>query len=329
MDQSPPSSPISSPLSSGGEVGVFGKIPKVGDFVRAGRADESSRVLEEWLHSGVEVAHARRTPWKPAFLAGKIYGCVFRVPLSGDRSGLLAGVIKPSQDSVGRAFPLVIHRSLPPECPPHLLPLVLGDFLDNAAQLAFDTTLLSSQAELAARTMQVGAPLGDINEAARQYDWWTRNTALPDLWSSIYGSASVAEPSTLLGCLSEIVAPFAGRGPSTTPLSLRVPLGHGGVAAACFWLDLVRCSMRWRAHVPTFFWFFDGRSGDLLVQLGRTPPASLLELWSPDPKSDVVCDYSHASWQPSDDTLRRVAPHLVPLLHRHAYVAELLHAVWP
>lgn len=300
----------------------------MGDFVRAGVATEVSRAFEEWLHQGVQYAHDKRgNAWKVPFLSGNVYAFVFRLPVGGDRTSLLAGVLKPSQDSVGRAFPLAIYRALPEDIPGPILPLVLGEFLDSAAQLALDAPAIANHAELDTRTRALTANLGDVADAVRQLEWWRNNTGLAQAWSITFGSSNVDEPVNVLGALLEIVAPFWGKENSNTPLSIRLPLGVGGIASACFWLDLIRSSIRWRTTVPTFFWYFDGHSGDTLVQLGRTPPGSLIELWSPDARSEIVCDYTRRSQRPSDEALRRIAPHTLPLLNRHAYVAELLHAL--
>ena len=127
---------------------------------------------------------------------------------------------------------------------------------------------------------------------------------MSELWTNIYGDPESDSPLAAIQSIREAVAPFAGQDGLTTPLSLRLPLGIGGSAAAAFWVDVVRKLARWRSTVPTFFSGADG----ILVQLGTTPPNSLAELWASDPSSDFVCDLTTEANTGRRTELLRVLP---------------------
>jgi len=109
-------------------------------------------------------------------------------------------------------------------------------------------------------------------------------------WGSIYGDPESEAGLVALRSIREAIGPFVDQENPTTPLSLRLPLGGGGVAAAAFWIDVTRRVAKWRGTMPTAFWSFDGRAGTVLIQLGSTPATSFVELWKPDRDSDSVFD---------------------------------------
>jgi hypothetical protein len=90
--------------------------------------------------------------------------------------------------------------------------------------------------------------------------------------------------------LCEAVRPLSGVEQPDSPLSLRLPLGQAGGAALCFWLDLTRRLVRWRATVPSFFWSHDGQAGGLMLHLGDPPACTMAEIWHPSGERDEVCD---------------------------------------
>jgi type VI secretion system protein ImpM len=270
-------------------IGAFGKLPHLGDFVRVG-AVTSSPSFETWLEGGMAWGEARRgSDWSSRYGAGSIYAFVHK----GGERHLTTGVIKPSRDRVDRRFPLVVFSQLPEKLPaaPHLLPLFLGNFLDAAAQILLDAEHFTTSAELAARLGNL--PPIEFDGFAHDYYSWARQTSVASVCPALYGDPADSGVAALGAALDDILdALGAARGQEspTTSLGVRLPLGAGGSASATFWLDAVRRAARWVTNVPSCFWSFDGNSGSILIQLGKTPPSSLSELWAPDPDSESICD---------------------------------------
>lgn len=84
-------------------MGLFGKIPTRGDFVRC-NLNASGRTLASWVEAATEACHLRERD-----LPTQTLHALFR---SADSPALVAATLVPSVDAVGRRFPLVIFREL-------------------------------------------------------------------------------------------------------------------------------------------------------------------------------------------------------------------------
>ena len=278
-------------------VGAYGKIPKMGDFVRVGGKPLPS--FEQWIEGGMAAGEKKYgADWPAVYGAGAIHAFAYRAPAAARDGAALVGILKPSVDSVGRKFPLTVFAQIPERSvigAPHVLPLMLGDFLEAATAAALAGDTMTSASQYQERIVQVAAPYMDPEPASNDYDRWLQSTYLPVAWASIYGDSESEAPLIALKSIREAISPFVDQENLSTPLSLRLPLGSGGVAAASFWIDVVRRTARWRATMPTCFWSFDGHSGSIRIQLGATPPSSFHELWKPDPDSDSLFDLTNTT----------------------------------
>jgi type VI secretion system ImpM family protein len=327
-------SPDSSNLLAGGAfVGAFGKIPHMGDFVRVRANAEPVTSFHSWIEQGMAYGDAKRgQAWSQVYSAGQIHAFMYRVPRTAKSPAVLTGIVKPSNDAVGRKFPLVVFSPVLEKVVaggPHLMPLALGDFLERATDVVLEAERMTSQQQLEARVSTVSPPQFDqAAHTTREYENWTRMTYVPNAWLAIYGEANSSRPIHAIHTIVEALGPFRGQESPTTPLSIRLPLGVGGGAAAAFWIDIVRRVGRWRTTIPTCFWSFDGQSGTILIQLGDTPASSLAELWSPDAQSDYVCDLTSAASIDRARFLGRIPPHVAQRLDRNdTLVADLLGAL--
>jgi type VI secretion system protein ImpM len=322
-------------VSSGGGayVGAFGKIPKMGDFVRVRSNAEPMASFQSFVEQGMAYGEGKRgVSWASEYSRGDIHAFVYRVPKTAKAAAVLVGIVKPSNDAVGRKFPLVVFAPVMERAvaaAPHLLPLALGEFLERATDVVLEAEHIGSMAELEARVARVPPPqLEGATGTTREYENWTRMTQVHNAWSAIYGEPASTRPLHAIHTIIEALGPFRGQEPPSTPLSVRVPLGIGGGAAASFWIDIVRRVGLWRSTVPTCFWSFDGSSGNILIQLGETPASSLAELWSPDAKSDHVCDLTTATSVDRGRFLGRMPPQVAQKLDRSdTLVADLLVAL--
>jgi len=300
------------------QVAGFGKVPTLGDFLHVRAYDEPIPAFEQFLTDGLAIAGDRYgSAFAAAYDAGQPLAFVFRAPKSNGR--VVVGLFRPSRDAVGRKFPLCVCVPLDARGfahLPHLLPLLLGDFLESATAASFGADQVRSQAELEAWLARVMPPrLDEIEGAHGEYHQWASTTPHQTAFGIVYpqgGAGPLHAVSTILGC----VEGFRGREQPDTPLSFRFPLGAGGPAAAAFWLDLVRSAARWRGTVPTSFWSFDGMTGVLRMQLGDPPSATVGELYRPDPDSDHCCDLT-VSPQTDPRTIAASMPaHVVAALQR-------------
>lgn len=301
-------------------VAGFGKVPTLGDFLHVRSYDEPIPTFEQFLTDGLAIAADRHgSAFAAAYDSGAPLAFVFRPPNARPGARVLVGLFRPSRDTVGRKFPLCVCAPLDPRSfahAPHLLPLLLGDFLESATAASFGADGVRSQAELEAWLARVMPPrLEDLDGAGREYQQWAASTPHQVAFGIVYpygGVGPLHAVSTILGC----VQGFRGQEQPQTPLSFRFPLGSGGPAAAAFWIDLVRSAARWRGTVPTTFWSFDGMTGVLRLQLGDPPSATVGELYRPDPDSDHCCDLTVAPATDPQTIAASMPPHVVAALQR-------------
>src|SRR5262249_29591391 len=153
---------------------------------------------------------------------------------------LLCGALAPSRDSAGRLFPLAVGAPLRMApallARPELLPFTLEGLWAEATGALADLMGATAQA---ASTLTLGAGQdADVAAPAALYGDWAIALPLVALWA-LLGPALVS-PAAPLRLLLETLTPSRGVEPSSTTLSLRLPLGAGGGAALCCWLDVVR-----------------------------------------------------------------------------------------
>lgn len=302
------------------QVGIFGKLPNVGDFLHVTAGDDQKWC--EWLQRGVERASVRlASNWSSTFDAGEASGFMMRQATGA----VVAGILKPSRDSVGRRFPLSAYVQLSPNDLPavrHLVPWALNSF-NHALQGVFDAGALHAHPVETARSLSVQRVAADHGEV--QYREWLATTPATPWFEKLWGRRDVELPRYSVAMIASSLAQYVGQDHSNNPLALRLPLG-GDLRAAAFWLDLVRRIGGWKTTVPTLFW--DAAPGrHLLVQLGETKPSSFVELWAPGSDDEHVIDLCSLSAVNSEPFIAGVgAPLIQSLSWSSATLADILYA---
>lgn len=247
--------------------------------------------MEAWVTDGMGFAHTRRRGWASDFGRGTAHAFVYRPPAKSPQDTIVVGVLRPSHDAVGRLFPLMFGATTdaaPFASAPHLLPLLLGDFLEQAGYSSLRADTIQQPSQLEAHVASLPPPVFDARAAHDDYTMFAHGTGIGTALGAVFGEHWSFRAPHAINTILQALEPVRGREPPETRLSLRLPLGAAGTAAVAFWLDVVRASARWQRTVPSFFWCID--AGSLLLQLGDTPSASLAELWSPDEDADLTCD---------------------------------------
>jgi len=274
---------------------AFGKLPKAGDFVHVRASGDAWPSFEAWLGEAVALHEARKPAiWQRACEEGQPQGFVYRPKRASYAKEILAGVLWPSHDAVGRRFPFAVASRLAESevaRDPHLLPGALRAWFDEVGaltpRLAEWTGADDAERDLARLP---GAPLPD-RALAESYAEWTRGD-WATFWSGLYGD-NAHMMNQVLTTFFEAIRPFVRKESPTTHLGLRLPLGPVPMASASFWIDLVRASLAWQSTVPTFFLPLGG--GSMVLQLGDPPPAVLTEAVHPDADSEHTCDLGPTS----------------------------------
>ncbi|MFD1745001.1 type VI secretion system-associated protein TagF [Rhizobium helianthi] len=88
-------------------IGFFGKLPAHGDFVGWGLSADLQRLLQDWLQAGLQAARERHgEAWQRTFKSMPPWRFLIEEGLWSNHA--IAGVLIPSEDRVGRGFPLVL-----------------------------------------------------------------------------------------------------------------------------------------------------------------------------------------------------------------------------
>jgi type VI secretion system protein ImpM len=163
------------PLPSDARVGLFGKLPARGDFVRENLPRDFVDAWDTWWQRGLaETQRRSQDEWREAWLEAPVWRFVLPPGLCG-ATGVL-GLWMPSVDRAGRYFPLTIAAIAAADWTAYVGPLMR--FLEDAEEAGRDALEQDlSPADLLDRVqgafMEGDAPdaVPDLN--AGQASWWT------------------------------------------------------------------------------------------------------------------------------------------------------------
>ena len=112
------------------EVGLYGKLPSHGDFLRRRVSDAFVDAWDAWLREGLTASRAALGErWLNVYLTSPAWRFVCGPGACGPAPVL--GLMAPSVDRVGRYFPLTVVVELPPETTLVSLPEEAREFFDN------------------------------------------------------------------------------------------------------------------------------------------------------------------------------------------------------
>jgi type VI secretion system protein ImpM len=160
-------------VTEGARVGLFGKLPARGDFVRLGLPGSFTEPWDTWLQRALDAA--RRTMgerWLPAWLEAPVWR--FSLPAWVCGQGAVLGLMIPSVDRVGRYFPLTVAAVYPTEkaVPSGAAADAWLDVCEVAGRMALEQDATPEQvaARLPAPEFAAGVP---EEQALEQALWWT------------------------------------------------------------------------------------------------------------------------------------------------------------
>lgn len=150
--------------------GYYGKLPAHGDFVRS-RADVAFvAAWDGWLQQGFAASRATlAADWESAYQNAPIWRFCFGPNICG-RDPMI-GVMMPSQDRVGRRFPLTVFHPVPRSVSP--MALDMEPFMTKLEDIALLTlTEQSDKSHLSARLDTLVLPDLAVDEGSKQMSYW-------------------------------------------------------------------------------------------------------------------------------------------------------------
>ncbi len=261
-------------------VGLFGKTPSQRDFVRVNIGAPVVGALDEWLRQSVMTLPSMRAHLPPESLP-----FLFRDPTG---TGFLVGVMRGSEDGVGREFPLaVFHQIDGPSCVRNFvgLPRAYATFFQAANEL-LDGIDESDPSELGGLLERLPVPSQADIQAAHEHGWQAlANVSSDELLDRLFcrptgnpeGDRWQGDHFYGIGMLLNGCYRVAGHPPRDgQSVTLDCPVTSD--AELVFWLELAGRILRWRAP-PSFMW--SQRQFRMLLSLGTPSPKLLGVLGTP------------------------------------------------
>ena len=188
-------------------VGILGKLPTNGDFVRRRVPAELAEPLDAWL---AQALAASRDQLGEAWLETYLTAPVWRFALAAGCCGpAAAGIWLPSVDRVGRYFPCLLVAELAGAPPPSALPWAAAAWYDRLEELAL--AILGDQLSLE----QLEGHLDELTEPD-----------LPEVGGLPWRLPFAADAATTLAGLAAIGSLWWGRGSPAVPPSLAAQSRH-------------------------------------------------------------------------------------------------------
>lgn len=119
------------------EVGLYGKLPSHGDFLRRRVSDAFVSVWDEWLQQSIAASRSSLgQDWLDVYLTSPVWRFACDTGVCGSRA--YAGLIAPSVDRVGRYFPLTLVWEVPQGVNPLAVSQLADRWFDDVEQLVLD-----------------------------------------------------------------------------------------------------------------------------------------------------------------------------------------------
>lgn len=275
-------------------VGLFGKHPTAGDFLRVEAASELVRAFDRWLSAALVAGERLSSSWPALYAGAPPVFFLFHGESAARSARCLLGLFVPSADRAGRAFPLVVFSEL------ELAPLAAAHpvlpyhrFLHDALRL------LSRREQFAADTLAEAVRAlpppgpGDLEAAQARHDQYLDRTDGALAMAAIFGAGALPQQRAALALL-EGVGRAVGANRARVRYGTRCPLGAAPINDAALWLAILQrvCPA---PVVPLALW----SDSTLLLHFDQLGPKSLAALWCPRWQDDSVCDL--ATVAPADE----------------------------
>ncbi len=254
------------------ELGLFGKIPAKGDFVRHNITDDAARSFEPWVQESNDALRGAggELPSHPI-------RAVFTPP--GSAQTVLA-VLVPSQDQVGRKFPIVFF-ALTPSAPLaqsySVVPVAWSNFFDAAVALGHRAATLDvDQLKSALAILPIPGPT-DLSQAQSMCERALRDPLLPEIHHRLFGASDAMHfyaYQTFLTACQDAVKNDPGKASTVLDCPIHVDVD------LFVWLELSRRVFGFPPAHPSFFWIEDP-APRLLLSLGPAPLSMMQFLANP------------------------------------------------
>lgn len=279
-----------------GLVGLYGKHPAAGDFLKHNAGGPEVTQLDRWLAASLDRAQKiLGQGFEEAYQRLFTASFFFHYPQDERSQYGLLGVMAPSRDQIGRQFPLVIFSQVDPALAlANLEGLPHAEFLDEATRVLQRRNTLTREA-LVQTVQRIHPPdEASLKRARGRADEYLHRTAWDGALSEMLRPQSPPPVGPALGTLEGVLRRVDGHAPLPR-YGLRCPLGMQSEGNASFWLAFSRRKLRVML-LPDLLWSPD----QLLLYLTPSSTKALTALLAPEWQDEGVCDLARAnSGQPT------------------------------
>jgi len=269
-------------------VGLYGKHPKAGDFLRHNANGAEIRELDQWLGNAVDTGKRLLPRWSESYPS--LFTASFVLDFEAAGRTLL-GVMVPSQDSGGREFPLVVFATLDRGLARSHFAAMAHEAFFGAATRLLQRRNTMSRDELLRAVDGLSPPGRESLKAARQaHEAYLAETSWIAAFSTMFGINALVQRGKALGTMAGVAGSLrpGGRMPR---YGIRCPLGNSAQAGnAGLWLELLGPVARSNGP-PSAIW-----SLSWLVTYLRAPSAKAFSaLLDPGWQDETICDLATAA----------------------------------
>ena len=147
------------------DVGLYGKLPTHGDFLRRRVSDDFVNGWDPWLqHCMADSRSVLGEAWLETYLTSPVWRFALSAHVCG--AAAVAGLLVPSVDRVGRYFPLTLVWETPPELSTFEVAQRFAQGFERAERLLLDTLALDEFefADFDRRVMELAVHFADGTE---------------------------------------------------------------------------------------------------------------------------------------------------------------------
>lgn len=254
------------------ELGLFGKIPAKGDFVRHNVVDDAARSFEQWVQESNDALRGAggEMPDQPIRV-------VFTPPGSAKT---VVAVIVPSEDKVGRKFPIVMFALTASSATPgqfSVLPVAWSAFMDAAAQLGRRASTLDLDQLKIGLEMLPQVAMPEVSHAEEICRKTLAHPLTEELHARLFGAVDgmhLYAYQTFLTACEDAAKGDPGKASTVLDCPIHVDVD------LFLWLELAKRVFGFPAAHPSYFWIEDP-APRLLLSLGPAPLAMLQFLANP------------------------------------------------
>jgi type VI secretion system protein ImpM len=255
------------------ELGLFGKIPAKGDFVRHNVTDDAARSFEQWVQESNDALRGANgeLPEHPV-------RAVFTPPGSAKT---VVALLVPSQDQVGRKYPLVLFALMDSaKTPEHFstLPVAWAPFLEAAAQLGAQAAQMELDALRNALDALPEPGAADLDRAKEIGARTLSHPLVDEIHGRLFGDRgemSFYAYQTFLTACQDAVKTDPGKASTVLDCPIHVDVD------LFVWLELAKRVFGFPPAHPSYFWIEDP-APRLLLSLGPAPLTVLQLLAKPE-----------------------------------------------